>query len=381
MLGSRGEAIAGGSVKEKGSQDTVVRVAGAMSGTSMDGVDIAVIETDGLSVHGFGETRYRAYSDAERDVIRAALGTWPGDARADAAARVVENAHLEALDGLEPVAALGFHGQTLAHDPDGARTHQAGDGGRICDVTGRVVVWDFRSADMQLGGQGAPLAPFYHWALARHIGAEGPVAFLNLGGVGNITWVDPRLAAPDLPGACLAFDTGPANAPLDDVIRARTGQAYDLEGRLAASGAVSGDVVAAFLQDRYFRRMPPKSLDRDGFPGLADAVADMELADAVATLAACSAGAVAQAMEHLPSLPGRILVTGGGRRNAGLMDMLDVALGRPVEPVEAAGLDGDALEAQAFAYLALRVIRGRSTSAPGTTGVAAAVGGGRVSRP
>jgi anhydro-N-acetylmuramic acid kinase len=357
-----------------------MRVAGAMSGTSMDGVDIAVIETDGVSVTGFGETRYRPYSEVERSLIRAALGRWPGEAGVAEAARVVEEAHLELLSGLEGVSALGFHGQTLAHDPEGGRTHQAGDGARIAAKAGLTTVWDFRSNDMQLGGQGAPLAPFYHWALARQIGAERPVAFLNLGGVGNITLVDPAIARPDLPGACLAFDTGPANAPIDDLLRARRGQPFDRDGALTRAGRVDAETVAVFLDDVYFRRIPPKSLDRDAFAQLGRWVAGMADADAVATLAACCAGAVAQAMEHLPQRPARLLVTGGGRHNPGLMEMLAVALDRPVDAVEAVGLDGDFLEAQAFAYLALRVLRGLPTSAPGTTGVAAAVGGGRVTR-
>ena len=371
-------------MKGKSDKGAVLRVAGAMSGTSMDGVDIAVIETDGVAVTGFGPTLYRAYSEPERDTIRAALGRWPGEEGVAEAARVVEEAHLELLRDpgeVGQLAAFGFHGQTLAHDPEARRTHQAGDGARIAAESGLVTVWDFRSNDIELGGQGAPLAPFYHWALARFIGETAPVAFLNLGGVGNITWVDPRLDRPDLPGACLAFDTGPANAPIDDLLRTRLGEPFDRDGRLTRSGRVDAETVAVFLDDVYFRRIPPKSLDRDGFPQLAAWVAEMQTADAVATLAACAAGAVAQAMEHLPARPGRILVTGGGRRNPGLMEMLEVALGRMVEPVEAAGLDGDFLEAQAFAYLALRVLRGLPTSAPGTTGVAVAVGGGRVTRP
>jgi anhydro-N-acetylmuramic acid kinase len=376
-----GEAIAGMAVKGKSDESTPMRVAGAMSGTSLDGVDVAVIETDGLAVTGFGKTRYRPYSEVERATIRAALGRWPGEAGVTDAARVVEDAHLAAVKDLDGIVALGFHGQTLAHDPAQRRTHQAGDGARIMAETGLTTVWDFRSNDMELGGQGAPLAPFYHWALARRIGEGRPVAFLNLGGVGNITWVDPRAERPELPGACLAFDTGPANAPIDDLVQARLGQSLDRDGMLTRSGRVDAETVAVFLDDLYFRRMPPKSLDRDAFPQLAAWVAGMETADAVATLAACAAGAVAQAMEHLPGRPARLLVTGGGRHNPGLMEMLEAALGRKVAPVEAAGLDGDALEAQAFAYLAVRVLRGLPTSAPGTTGVAAAVGGGRVSRP
>ncbi len=370
-------------MKGKSDQSKRLRVVGAMSGTSMDGVDMAVIETDGMAVTGFGETRYRAYTPQERATIRESLGRWPGEAGVAEAARIVEDAHLDVLAdimGKTDIAAFGFHGQTLAHDPAGGRTHQAGDGARLASVSGVTTVWDFRSNDMALGGQGAPLAPFYHWALARFIGATGPVAFLNLGGVGNITWVDPAIDAPQLPGACVAFDTGPANAPIDDLIFARRGQRFDQDGALTRQGRVDAETVAVFLDDVYFRRMPPKSLDRDAFPDLGRWVAGMADADAVATLAACAAGAVSQAMEHLPSPPLQVYVTGGGRHNPGLMEMLAAALDRPALPVEAVGLDGDMLEAQAFAYLAARVLLGLPTSAPMTTGVAAPVGGGRVSR-
>ena len=245
-------------VKGKSDQGHVMRVAGAMSGTSMDGVDLAVIETDGVTVMGFGESRYRPYHPEERATIRASLGRWPGEAGVAAAARVVEDAHLEVLAGLGDIAAFGFHGQTLAHDPAGGRTHQAGDGARIAQAAGVTTVLDFRSNDMELGGQGAPLAPFYHWALARFIGATGPVAFLNLGGVGNITWVDPQMSAPELPGACVAFDTGPANAPIDDLVFARRGQRFDQDGVLTRQGRVDAETVAVFLDHVYFRRMPPK---------------------------------------------------------------------------------------------------------------------------
>ncbi len=367
-------------MKGKSDKSGSMRVAGAMSGTSMDGVDLAVIETDGVAVTGFFETRYRHYRDAERAVIRSALGRWPGEAGVAAAARVVEDAHLEVLDGLQDVVAFGFHGQTLAHDPAGGRTHQVGDGARIAERAGLTTVWDFRSNDVACGGQGAPLAPFYHWALARMIGATGPVAFVNLGGVGNITWVDPACDGPEAPGACLAFDTGPANAPIDDLVLARRGLGFDRDGALTRAGRVDAATVARFLDQAFFHRAPPKSLDRDGFPDLARWVAAMADADAVATLAACAAGAVAQAMSHLPSRPAHVLVTGGGRRNLGLMAMLARDLDCPVDPVEAVGLDGDMLEAQAFAYLAVRVLRDLPISAPMTTGVAAPLGGGRVSR-
>ena len=232
-----------------------------------------------------------------------------------------------------------------------------------------------------MGGQGAPLAPFYHFALARWIKADSPVAFLNLGGVGNLTWVDPRLPKPESDGALLAFDTGPANAPLNDLMMQRRGVAFDRDGALAAGGCVHDAIIDAFLGHAYFYKMPPKSLDRDDFSALFEAVSGLSDADAAATLTAAAAMGVVKAMEHCPSQPGRVLVTGGGRKNPTLMAMLAAGLEMDVGVVEDAGLDGDMLEAQAFAYLAVRVKRGLPTSCRGTTGVRAAVSGGTISRP
>ncbi|QYX55579.1 anhydro-N-acetylmuramic acid kinase [Roseovarius sp. SCSIO 43702] len=355
------------------------RAAGAMSGTSLDGVDVAVIETDGERIAGFGETGYRAYTEAERSVLRAALGRWPGEELTEAE-RVVMDAHEEALLPLD-AEIVGFHGQTLAHEPEGRGTHQLGDGAMLAERLGRPVVWDFRSADIRLGGQGAPLAPFYHFACAKWMGATEPLGFLNLGGVGNLTWIDPRRDAPQVPGALLAFDTGPANAPIDDVMQARLGQACDRDGRLARRGTVAEGALETFLEDPYFFRMPPKSLDRNAFHDMIERVRELPDADAVATLTAMSAAAVMRGMEHCPAPPARLLVAGGGRHNPVLMEMLAAALDCPVDPVETVGHDGDMLEAQAFAFLAVRVARGLPTSCPSTTGVRASVCGGTLSRP
>jgi anhydro-N-acetylmuramic acid kinase len=351
-----------------------------MSGTSLDGVDAAVVETDGVKIFGFGPVAYRAYSPAEQDVLRASLGRWQDQDTADAA-RIVEEAHIAVMSDFRDVAVAGFHGQTLAHDPGGRGTHQCGDGDRLAAVLDYPVVWDFRSADVAQGGQGAPLAPFYHFALAKWIGTRAPVAFLNLGGVGNLTWVDPARADPADPGALLAFDTGPANAPIDDAIRARFDRARDENGQVAAAGKADMDALAAFRADPYFRLSPPKSLDRDHFRALAAATAHLADADAIATLTQAVVWSVAAGLSHCPRPPERLLVTGGGRRNATLMAGLAAACGMPVDPVEAVGLDGDMLEAQAFAYLAVRVLRGLPISAPGTTGVPSPVRGGCVAVP
>lgn len=357
-----------------------VRALGAMSGTSLDGVDAAVLDTDGRDIIGFGPSTYRAYSDAERATIAAGFGQWSGP-DVEAATRVVDAAHAEALAGFEDIDLVGFHGQTLAHAPRHQGTLQVGDGAALADSLGAPVVWDFRSSDVELGGEGAPLAPFFHHACARYIKAAEPLAFLNLGGVGNITWVDPRVAVPETTGALLAFDTGPANAPINDLVQARCGVSYDKDGAIAASGTVAQGALELFLAEPYFARIPPKSLDRNDFSEMIDLVGELSDADAAATLTAMCAAGVVEALTHCPSPPRRVLVTGGGRNNPVLMRMLEVSLDCDVAPVEAVGLDGDMLEAQAFAYLAVRVARGLPTSCASTTGVRAAVSGGTLSRP
>jgi anhydro-N-acetylmuramic acid kinase len=352
-----------------------------MSGTSLDGVDAAMVLTDGITIQRFGPTAYRPYSAAEQATICAAFGQWPGDPDVAAAAEVVENAHAELLSRFSGAEVVGFHGQTLAHDPAGRGTHQCGNGALLAQVLDLPTVWDFRSCDITMGGQGAPLAPFYHFALARHLGLSGPVGILNLGGVGNLTCLDPAAPGPETPGAILAFDTGPANAPLNDLMLARTGQPLDRNGALAAQGRVDEDFVAQVMSDPWFALPPPKSLDRNDFEGLVEALGALSDADAAATLTAVAAAGVGAGLVHLPVPLSRILVTGGGRLNPVMMAELAARLPCPVQPVEDFGLDGDMLEAQAFAYLAVRVLRKLPTSGPDTTGAPALVGGGQISRP
>ena len=362
------------------SEDGAIWALGAMSGTSLDGVDAAMIRTDGKTIFEFGKTGYRAYTKEERSLLRKALGQISGP-DVDAAAEVVEVAHAELLGQFQGAEIVGFHGQTLFHRPDKGETIQAGNGQVLAEALDVPVVWDFRTADVTLGGEGAPLAPFYHFALAKTLKSKEPLVFLNIGGVANMTWIDPVADAPERKGACLAFDTGPGNAKIDDLMQSRRGEAMDTDGALTEAGAVHEDVLEAMMRERYLRRMPPKSLDRNDFASWGDLVAGLSDEDAVATLAAGTAATIAEGLELCPSPPSHVFVTGGGRRNPGLMQMIGALAPCTVSPVEAAGFDGDMIEAQAFAYLAVRVFGGFPTSAPETTGVAAPVGGGKISTP
>ncbi|UXU73979.1 MULTISPECIES: anhydro-N-acetylmuramic acid kinase [unclassified Paracoccus (in: a-proteobacteria)] len=363
----------------------MIQALGMMSGTSLDGVDAALIETDGIRIGGFGPCAYRAYSDNEAAVLHAALGQWPGGAGVAEAAGLSVAAHAALAQGFPQAQVIGYHGQTLAHDPGGRGTHQAGDGAALARRLDRPVVWDFRREDVRQGGEGAPLAPFFHWACAEWAVARGklpprPVAFLNLGGVGNISIVDPTAPGPEAPGACLAFDTGPANAPLNDLMQRRRRQARDDGGALAEQGRPDEAVIAKFLKHPYFARPAPKSLDRDAFARALD-VSGLADADAAATLTHAAAAAVAAGLAQVAEAPDLVLVCGGGRHNRAMMAALAARLSAQVAPVEQAGLDGDMLEAQAFGWLAVRVLRGLPTSGPGTTGAPGPVCGGRISHP
>jgi anhydro-N-acetylmuramic acid kinase len=349
------------------------RAIGLMSGTSMDGVDVGAMETDGERLSWTGPSITVPYAPALRARLDRAVRA-PEIADRAALAWDLTDAHAAAVEAFLPalpaarrrVDLVGFHGHTLFHRPAEHRTCQLGDGEGLAARLGIDVVYDFRSADVAAGGQGAPLAPVYHQALAAALAK--PMAVLNLGGVANVTWIDE--------GELIAFDTGPGNGLIDDWVRAHTGRPYDPDGRIAAAGRIDEVRLAELLAHPYFDGAPPKSLDRLDFT-LAP-IRGLGLEDGAATLAAFTARAVARGREHLMQPPGRWLVTGGGRRNGTLMQMLGDALAVPVEPIEAIGADGDALEAQAFAFLAVRSRRGLPISFPGTTGVPRPLCGGRL---
>lgn len=355
------------------------RVLGMMSGTSMDGVDAAIVTTDGEDTIEYGPFMSVDYPPEVRERLLAARGWSPSDD----VARLVEAWHGHDVindPSLSPEL-IGFHGQTLAHDPDAGRTLQAGSGTRLADMWRVPVVWDFRSDDMDAGGQGAPLAPLFHFHALRAAGVTGTTAVLNLGGVGNVTFVDLDRHTVADDGAILAFDTGPANALMDDVARQRLGLAYDKGGEIAAAGKVDNAIVDEFGKNPFFAVVPPKSLDRDHFAAVLDQMSALTPENALATLNAITCASVAAAETHFPKPVTAWYVTGGGRHNAATMQGLRERLSSDVRPIEDAGLNGDMLEAQAFAWLAVRVERGLPTSLPSTTGCRAPTCGGKISHP
>ncbi len=351
----------------------MLRAIGLMSGTSLDGVDAAWLETDGERIGRLGPSLTLPYDPSLRGDLRALLDRAPGLGRdnagvASVAARLTAR-HVEAVRAIGlPADIVGFHGQTILHRPRQGRTWQIGDAALLARETGMRVAWDFRSADVAAGGEGAPLVPVYHAALASPL--PRPLAVLNIGGVANVTFVGAD-------GALLACDTGPGNGPLDDWAQRHGNQDCDRDGVLSAGGRVDLGVLGRLLADPYFARPAPKSLDRLDFAaGLAASGLEfLSPQDGAATLVAFTAEAVARA--PLPQAPRRWLVCGGGRCNPSLMAALRDRLGA-VAPVEAAGWDGDALEAQCFGFLAVRVLRGLPLSFPGTTGVDAPLGGGKT---
>jgi anhydro-N-acetylmuramic acid kinase len=369
------------------------RAIGLMSGTSMDGIDVALIETDGETVSRFGPSAIHFYKDDEegllRQAVEAARGLTDRNARPGVIAeaeRMTTVLHAGAVrvfldaNGIDPASidVIGFHGQTVLHRPEDRLTVQIGDGAQLARETGIPVVYDLRAADVAAGGQGAPLVPVYHRALAAALKRPHPIAVLNIGGVANVTYID---GIPD-PYAC---DTGPGNALIDDFMRARTGAARDEDGQAASGGRVDEAAVERVLKHSFFALKPPKSLDRNAFREWVTeraGLAEKSIEDGAATLAAITAATVATIVPHLPDAPKSWIVCGGGASNPTLIKMLAQRLApASVETASGAGWNADAIEAQAFAYMAVRSLRGLPITFPTTTGVPQPMTGGVLAQP
>jgi anhydro-N-acetylmuramic acid kinase len=367
-----------------------LRAIGLMSGTSLDGIHIALIETDGVAITAFGPTGCRRYSKAEQEVLQQALAE--GANLTDRNARpgvlveaemLVTRTHTEALDSFvteqkisfADIDVVGLHGQTVLHRPRARLTAQLGDAKAIARRCNVKVVHDFRAADMEAGGQGAPLTPVFHCAMAGTLDRPRPVAVLNIGGVANVTYCDGEAA----PVAC---DTGPGNALIDDFMRAHTGRAHEDHGIMASRGKPDGELIARALRDPFFAELPPKSLDRNAFCLASLSLPDFSLADGAATLSALTATAVGRIIPHLPAAPATWIAIGGGARNRTLIKFLsEIVAPAKVETADEVGWSADALEAQAFAHLAVRTLRGLPITFPTTTGVPKPMVGGVIAHP
>lgn len=364
---------------------------GLMTGTVLDGnIDIAMLRTDGETIAEFGPYTLAPYQRSVRDLLERALaearewnfgGLEPGVFRT--AEDVITRAQSSAVKTfvekqgrkLSDIGVVGFHGQSVLHRAPTKRrigaTRQLGDGKLMHQELGIPVVWDFRSADVAAGGQGAPLAAVYHQALLRSIGAGPEAAVLNLGGVANITWWDGA-------DGVVAFDAGPANAPTNDWIKAHGLGEMDVDGKLAASGTVNEERLAELLEHSYMTAPYPKSLDRFGFTQ--EMAEGLSPADGAATLAAFTAAAVGKALDLLPQRPTKLIICGGGRKNPTIMRMLGERAGVEAVAAETVGWRGDAVEAELFAFLAVRALRGLPISFPSTTGVPQPMTGGKIAR-
>jgi len=353
-----------------------------MSGTSLDGIDVAYLETDGEAIVKCGTSATYAYSPAQQELLSQALVAakeitqrhllTPQLAQA---AQALTQWHIEAVEsfsqthGLSPsnTDVIGFHGQTVLHRPENRLTVQLGDGQALANATKIPVVYDMRAADIAAGGQGAPLVPIYHAALAP----TKPCAFVNIGGVGNVTFIGST-------GELLAFDTGPGNALLNDWMMKHQGKAFDEGGSVSLKGQVSRPHLSLAMAHHYFKQAPPKSLDRNSFANVR--FDSLTLEDGAATLTAFTAESIAAAMQWFPEKPKLWVICGGGRHNAAMMKHLQALLPN-ITSSDALGLNGDALEAEAWAYLAVRSLKGLPLTYPSTTGVAQPMTGGVLARP
>lgn len=362
------------------------RAIGLMSGTSMDGIDVALIETDGRSVLHHGPSFTFPYSETFRDRLRQSVAEArslkarderPGvlklaeqyltDLSAEAIGQFLEDIQFKP----EQIDVVGFHGHTVYHAPERRLTVQIGDGARLARLLGIPVVYDMRAADVQAGGEGAPLVPVYHKALATKLG-KLPAAFVNIGGVANVTYVG-------VDDELIAFDTGPGNALIDDWMLKHAAVAFDADGEVGLNGVVDEQIVHDALCAHYFVEPPPKSLDRGAFDGAI--VEGLSLTAGAATLAAFTAETIARAREHFPREPSIWVVSGGGRKNKAIMTRLAARVENAVVPIEALGLNGDSIEAEAWGYMAVRVLEGLPLTFPGTTGVPGPTPGGLIARP
>lgn len=375
--------------KSLGDKKKEVLAIGLMSGTSLDGVDAAIIKTDGNQVIRFGKACHIPYTIEQREQLQEAFAHAKRENNPNVrsnsiliAEGVINRLHLDAINEIisinqlqkNDIEVIGFHGQTLLHNPEKGWSWQIGDGRELADNTGIKVINDFRRFDVENGGQGAPLVPIFHRALLPNGETDFPIALLNIGGVANLTWFSGRD-----PNDMVAFDTGPGNALLDDWIRKHSDLPFDKDGQVSSKGNVQEILVNDLMNHDYFKEMPPKSLDRDAFD--VSSLSMLSVEDGATTLIAFTVNAIKMAEVMCPDFVKKWYVCGGGAHNPTMMKMLSDELYGDVESISSIGFDGDYVEAEAFAYLAVRRIYNLPITFPGTTGINEPSTGGKVHMP
>ena len=359
----------------------IYRAIGLMSGTSMDGNDAALLETDGY--HSIKVIDYieRPHEENLKALLKACDGKQDRTtSEMRAAEQVFSDSQIPLINELlernalsaSDIDVIGFHGQTTFHQPAEKTSVQLGDGQILATKTGIKTIYNFRQADMDAGGQGAPLIPIYHQALLKSKSMNLPIAIVNIGGVSNLTWIDGT-------ASLIGFDTGPGNALIDDWVSAHTDQAFDDGGKIAAEGRVNDAIVEQFLTHPYLKKNYPKSLDRNAFADLS--VNDLNLEDGAATLMEITARSISIGIHACPKKPSAIYIAGGGRYNTALLNRLHSITNLPVHDINKTGLNGDSIEAEGFAYMAVRTLLNEPISFPQTTGCRAPTVGGTIVQP
>ena len=355
-------------------KDKIFTAIGLMSGTSLDGVDVALLKTDGFSIISSGPFGSVPYQAQFKQRLFDQLGEVSVPKTLEEELTVIHaNVVFDFLKDnnilKSDIDVIGFHGQTIYHNPKEKLSFQIGDGYLLAKLLDRIVVNNFRATDVENGGQGAPLVPIYHQTLAKDI--KKPVAIINIGGVSNVTFIGDH--------ELIAFDAGPGNAPLDDIIFQKLGLSYDKDGKLAQSGVINKSILKQFLAHSFFESPPPKTLDRNNFDY--QNLVGCKVEDALATVVEFIAKSISKTREYFPQSVDKWYVSGGGSHNTTLVKSISKALNHDVLSVNRLGWNSDALEAQAFAFLAVRSILGLPISFPNTTGVLEPMTGGIVNNP
>ena len=348
-----------------------------MTGTSMDGIDISLVKTNGKDLIRLNKNYFYRYSNKTKDFLLSILNK---DIKVNLERKkyldqIITDEHYKALKNLDIVNKsdlIGFHGQTIYHNPNIKTSIQLGDPKKLAKMLNKNVVFDFRSNDIQLGGQGAPLAPVYHQFIIESLNLELPSCILNIGGVANLTFWDGK--------TLIGFDTGPGNALMDNYIKTTSNKYFDKDGIIASKGLPNKKIIKKFINNSFFRKCPPKSLDRNSFIDFYNELININLSvpNTMATLAELTIESIVIALNFLPEKINNILVTGGGCRNNYLMKQLKDRLNINFINENEIDIKFDYIESELIAFLSARSLYNLPFTFPTTTGISEMSSGGKV---